>query len=202
MEFRLPALGEGIDSATVTEVLVKPGDAVSAGQPVVAVETDKAAMEVEADAAGTVEAVLVKPGDKLAVGAPVLKLTAKAVKGEAAAPAPEPATKPKPESGGSPPPPPAKAAPAGGGKVQFKLPALGEGIDSATVTAVHVKPGDAVEVGQHVIGVETDKAAMDVEADTAGTVEAVHVKPGDKVPVGQVVLTLTAGAPASGGHEP
>ena len=35
MEFRLPALGEGIDSATVVGVLVKPGDAVSAGQNVV-----------------------------------------------------------------------------------------------------------------------------------------------------------------------
>ena len=221
MEFRLPALGEGIDSATVTAVLVKAGDAVSAGQPVIAVETDKAAMEVEADAAGTVEAVLVKPGDKLAVGAPVLKLTAKAVKGEAApasggreppdsngagasaselAPSESggsrpPLAKTPSESGGSR-PPLAKTPPAAGGKVPFKLPALGEGIDSATVTAVHVKPGDTVEVGQHVLGVETDKAAMDVEADAAGTVAEVHVKPGDKVPVGQVVLTLTAGAAA------
>src|SRR2546426_9482516 len=74
MDFRLPALGEGIDSATVTAVLVKPGDAVAAGQNVIAVETDKAAMEIESDAAGTVEAVLVKPGDKLPVGAPVLPL--------------------------------------------------------------------------------------------------------------------------------
>src|SRR5439155_6044948 len=75
MDFRLPALGEGIESATVTQVLVKPGDAVSAGQPVLSVETDKAAMEVEADAAGTVDAVLVKPGDKLTIGAPVLRLS-------------------------------------------------------------------------------------------------------------------------------
>ena len=66
MDFRLPSLGEGIDSATVTAVLVKPGDAVAAGQGVLSVETDKAAMEVEADAAGTVEEVLVKQGDKLA----------------------------------------------------------------------------------------------------------------------------------------
>src|SRR5439155_769477 len=77
--------------------------------------------------------------------------------------------------------------------MEFRLPALGEGIDSATVTAVLVKPGDTVEAGQHVIAVETDKAAMEVEADAAGTVEQVHVKPGDKVPVGQVVLTLVAG---------
>src|SRR5207237_1210444 len=81
--------------------------------------------------------------------------------------------------------------------MEFRLPALGEGIESATVTAVLVKPGDAVSAGQHVIAVETDKAAMEVEADAAGTVEQVHVKPGDKVPVGQVVLTLSAG----GGRE-
>src|SRR5581483_7168014 len=107
MEFRLPALGEGIESATVTAVLVKPGDAVAAGRPVIAVETDKAAMEVEADAAGTVEAVLVKPGDKLSVGAPVLRLSGKAVKAEQA-----------PASGGRQPPeqpskPPAAEVPSG-----------------------------------------------------------------------------------------
>lgn len=71
MDFRLPDLGEGIDSATVTAVLVRPGDAVAAGQAVLSVETDKASMEVEATDAGTVEAVLVKPGDKVPVGGPV-----------------------------------------------------------------------------------------------------------------------------------
>jgi pyruvate dehydrogenase E2 component (dihydrolipoamide acetyltransferase) len=69
MEFRLPSLGEGIDSATVVNILVKPGDTIAVGQAVLGVETDKASMEVEADVAGTVEAVLVKPGDKLNIGA-------------------------------------------------------------------------------------------------------------------------------------
>ena len=90
MDFRLPSLGEGIDSATVTAVLVKPGDAVAAGQSVVSVETDKAAMEVEADAAGTVASVLVKPGDKLTIGSPILSLngsTAPAAESKPAAPA-------------------------------------------------------------------------------------------------------------------
>src|SRR5438552_570547 len=87
--------------------------------------------------------------------------------------------------------------------MEFRLPALGEGIESATVTAVLVKPGDAVSAGKHVLAVETDKAAMEVEADAAGTVEQVHVKPGDKVPVGAKVLTLSgAAAPASGGRQP
>ena len=197
MEFRLPALGEGIDSATVVNVLVKPGDAVAAGQNVVSVETDKAAVDVPAEVAGTVEQVLVKPGDKVPVGAPILKLaTAGAAKPDGQKPVPpNPADQPKaqPQQPASPPPPPS----GGGSKVEFALPALGEGIDSATVVNVLVKPGDAVTAGQNVIAVETDKASVDVPAEVAGTVEAVHVKPGDKVPVGARVLTLLA----SGGRE-
>src|SRR5437763_16988482 len=97
MEFRLPNLGEGIDTATVTAVLVKPGGAVKAGQAVLSVETDKAAMEVEADAAGTVEEVLVKPGDKVPVGGPVLKLTGEGKAKEVAPKQPGPkAEQPKP----------------------------------------------------------------------------------------------------------
>jgi pyruvate dehydrogenase E2 component (dihydrolipoamide acetyltransferase) len=198
MEFRLPELGEGIDSATVVNVLVKPGDAVTAGQSVVAVETDKAAVEVPAEAAGTVEQVLVKPGDKVPVGAPILKLAAAGAakpdgQKQPAAPPKQaeqpkkPSEQPKPTS-----PPAAAPAPSGGGKVEFKLPALGEGIDSATVVNVLVKPGDQVSAGQSVIAVETDKAAVEVPAEVAGTVEAVHVKPGDKLPIGAPVLTLLA----------
>ena len=55
-------------------MLVKPGDAVKAGQNVVAIETDKAAVDVPAEVDGTVEAVHVKPGDKVPVGGTVLTL--------------------------------------------------------------------------------------------------------------------------------
>ncbi len=201
MDFRLPELGEGIDSATVVTVLVKPGDVVAAGQNVIAVETDKAAMEIAADIAGTVETVLVKPGDKIPVGGVVLKIASGAntpeAKPAAAAPA-TPATAPAAT-------PVAAAAPTG--KSQFNLPALGEGIESATVTAVLVKPGDVVKAGQNVIGVETDKAAMEIETDIAGTVEEVRVKPGDKIVIGAAILVINgttvaekappAGLPAS-----
>jgi pyruvate dehydrogenase E2 component (dihydrolipoamide acetyltransferase) len=195
MDFRLPSLGEGIDSATVTAVLVKPGDAVTAGQNVLSVETDKAAMEVEADAAGTVEVVLVKQGDKVPVGGPVYRLAGAGAAPKAAAPTspPPPAAKPAAAAPASPPPPAAPTAPSGGAS-EFRLPNLGEGIDAATVTAVLVKPGDALKPGTPVISVETDKAAMEVEADTAGTVAAVRVKQGDKLPIGAVILSLSGGA--------
>jgi pyruvate dehydrogenase E2 component (dihydrolipoamide acetyltransferase) len=205
MDFRLPNLGEGIESATVTRVLVKPGDAVSAGQPVLDVETDKAAMPVEVDAAGTVEQVLVKPGDKLAVGAPILKLNGDGK------PAAKPAAQPA-----APPPPPASpshqarptatarpAATGGGGSADFKLPDLGEGIEGGTVTSVAVKPGDAVKAGQTLLSIETDKAAVEVPAETDGVVEAVHVKPGDKVAIGAKLVTVsgsTGAKPAPSGE--
>jgi pyruvate dehydrogenase E2 component (dihydrolipoamide acetyltransferase) len=196
MEFRLPNLGEGIEAATVTAVLVKPGDAVAAGQNVVAVETDKAAVEVPAEEAGTVEQVLVKPGDKVPVGGPLLKFQASGGRQPPEAPRAQGADAPrspapKQQPAAQPAPPPAAA----GGSADFKLPALGEGIEAATVTAVLVKAGDAVKAGQNLVAVETDKAAVEVPAEADGTVEAVHVKPGDKVPVGGKLLTLkSAGA--------
>ena len=76
--------------------------------------------------------------------------------------------------------------------MDFRLPDLGEGIDSATVTSVMVKPGDAITAGQNVIAVETDKASMEIPCDVAGTVELVKVKSGDKIPAGAVLLTLGA----------
>jgi pyruvate dehydrogenase E2 component (dihydrolipoamide acetyltransferase) len=195
MEFRLPSLGEGIDSATVVNILVKPGDTITVGQAVLGVETDKASMEVESDVAGTVEAVLVKPNDKVPVGGAVLKLSGSAAaKPEPAKPAPAPAAAKEPA------PAPAKeaAAPAApAGKSDFSLPSLGEGIDAATVTSVLVNVGDTIKAGQAVIGVETDKASMEVEADVAGTIEAIHVKPGDKLNIGAKILSVTGGATAT-----
>jgi pyruvate dehydrogenase E2 component (dihydrolipoamide acetyltransferase) len=194
MDFRLPALGEGIESATVTAVLVKPGDAIKAGQPVLTVETDKAAMDVETDVDGTVEQIVIKPGDKIPIGAPVFKLT---TTGKTESPSSTQTAKverQKPETPKTEEPKPQPLPSGGNEKVEFHLPQLGEGIESATVTSVLVKPGDAVKIGQPVLSVETDKAAMDVESDVEGIVEQIHIKSGVKIGIGTPVMTLTAAA--------
>src|SRR3954471_6860907 len=49
-ELTLPNLGEGIEGGVVVSVLVKPGDAVTAGQELFTIETDKASMPLPADA--------------------------------------------------------------------------------------------------------------------------------------------------------
>src|SRR5579883_3252682 len=199
MDFRLPALGEGIEGGTITEISVKPGDAVKPGQQLFMIETDKATMPVEADNAGTVEQILVKLGDKVPVGTPLLKLQGAAT-GTSVAAAPASSTRasapPPPSTAPSPPPPSVAAKPEAqpaAASTQFRLPALGEGIEGGTITEISVKPGDAVKPGQQLFMIETDKATMPVEADNAGTVEQILVKLGDKVPVGGNLLVLKTG---------
>ncbi|MFW5871279.1 MAG: dihydrolipoamide acetyltransferase family protein [Verrucomicrobiota bacterium] len=73
---------------------------------------------------------------------------------------------------------------------EFKVPELGENVESASVAGVLVSEGDHVEKEQPVVELETDKAAAEVPCDSSGVVEKVHVKEDDEVKVGQVLLTL------------
>ena len=68
MDIRLPSLGEGADSGTVVNILVKEGDAIQKDQPLLELETEKAVGTVPAPAAGTIEKVRVKVGDKISAG--------------------------------------------------------------------------------------------------------------------------------------
>jgi len=75
--------------------------------------------------------------------------------------------------------------------VEIKVPDIG-GHDNVDVIAVEVKAGDTIAVDDTLITLETDKATMDVPADTAGVVKEVKIKVGDKVSEGSVILTVEA----------
>jgi pyruvate dehydrogenase E2 component (dihydrolipoamide acetyltransferase) len=80
---------------------------------------------------------------------------------------------------------------------EFKLPNLGENIESGDIVNVLVKEGDSIKANQGVIEIETDKAVIEVPSTQAGRVSKVHVKQGQTIKVGSTVLTLeTAGAAA------
>src|ERR1039458_8166001 len=68
IEFKLPALGENIDQGDLVRLMIAPGAAVSEGQAVMELETDKAVVEVPSSISGTVNEILVKEGDKIKVG--------------------------------------------------------------------------------------------------------------------------------------
>src|SRR5262245_50521308 len=68
MDVKLPNLGEGADSGTVVNLLVKEGEDISQDQNLIEVETGKAVVAVPSPAAGKVGRFRVKPGDKISVG--------------------------------------------------------------------------------------------------------------------------------------
>jgi len=74
MDFKLPQLAEGVESADVAEILVKEGDTITAGQILMELETDKAVMELPCPHAGKITKLLVKKGDTVKPGQPVLTL--------------------------------------------------------------------------------------------------------------------------------
>lgn len=76
---------------------------------------------------------------------------------------------------------------------EFKLPELGEGVESAEVAEILVSEGDEVEAEQPVMELETDKAVAELPCPQAGTIEKINVSEGDTVKVGQLILTLRDG---------
>jgi pyruvate dehydrogenase E2 component (dihydrolipoamide acetyltransferase) len=72
---------------------------------------------------------------------------------------------------------------------EFKLPDLGEGVESGEVARVLVSEGDQIEAEQTILELETDKALVEVPSPAAGKVIAVQVKDGDTVPVGALLIT-------------
>jgi len=80
--------------------------------------------------------------------------------------------------------------------IEFKLPELGENIESGDLVRVIVSPGAQVNAGDPVIELETDKAVIEVPSTISGTVGEIKVKQGDKLKVGQVIFTLAEGKAA------
>jgi pyruvate dehydrogenase E2 component (dihydrolipoamide acetyltransferase) len=118
IEVKVPDIGD-FKGVPVIEILVKPGDAIKAEDPLIVLESDKATMEVPAPQAGVVSELLVKVGDTVSEGGAILLLdSAEGV--PAAAPAAPP---PAPEA--APPPAPAPAPEAK--KPSSAMPILGVG---------------------------------------------------------------------------
>lgn len=70
--FKLPDLGEGLPDAEVREWYVKVGDEVKTDQPLVAMETAKALVDVPAPFDGKIEKLFGEPGDTIETGQPLI----------------------------------------------------------------------------------------------------------------------------------
>jgi 2-oxoglutarate dehydrogenase E2 component (dihydrolipoamide succinyltransferase) len=113
IEITVPVLGESVTEATVGQWFKKPGDAVSADEPIVELETDKVTVEVPAPAAGVLADIKVAQGSTVAIGA-VLGSIAESAGAAPARPtvAARPANAPAKAPTARPAPAPATPAPA------------------------------------------------------------------------------------------
>ena len=75
--------------------------------------------------------------------------------------------------------------------IELKVPDIGN-YQNVDIIAVEIKPGDTVAVDDTLITLETDKATMDVPAETAGVIKEVKVKVGDKISEGGVIAVIEA----------
>ncbi|GLR83397.1 dihydrolipoyllysine-residue acetyltransferase [Bradyrhizobium iriomotense] len=183
IDIKVPDIGDFKD-VPVIEVFVKPGDKVKAEDPLVALESDKATMEVPSPRDGVVKSVVVKVGDKVSEGAVIVQFEG--------AGAEQVETRPVVSA-----PPSPVSAPAGVAEV--RVPDIGDFKD-VPVIEIFVKPGDSVKAEDPLIALESDKATMEVPAPLAGTVREIKVKTGDKVSEGSVILVLaTSDAAAAAG---
>jgi pyruvate dehydrogenase E2 component (dihydrolipoamide acetyltransferase) len=86
--------------------------------------------------------------------------------------------------------------------IEFKLPALGENIEQGDLVRLMIEPGAAVNEGQAVMELETDKAVVEVPSSVSGTVKEVLVKQGDKIKVGQTIFTADANGSSAKAEAP
>ena len=73
-DIHLPDLGEGIEGAEVSEVVVAPGDTITAEDTILVLESDKASMEIPAEVNGTVTDISVSSGDEVKTGQLLIKV--------------------------------------------------------------------------------------------------------------------------------
>ncbi|WDO01706.1 pyruvate dehydrogenase complex dihydrolipoyllysine-residue acetyltransferase [Aeromonas allosaccharophila] len=173
----------GADEVEVTEIMVAVGDKVELDQSIIAVEGDKASMEVPAPSAGIVKEILIKVGDKVATGSQIMIFEAEGAAAPAEVAAPVAAA-------------PA-AAPVAAARKDVNVPDIGG--DEVEVTEIMVAVGDMVEADQSIIAVEGDKASMEVPAPFAGRVVEIKVAAGAKVSTGSLVMVfeVAGAAPAA-----
>ncbi len=198
--FNLPDLGEGLQEAEIVEWKVKEGDTVNVDDPLVAVETAKAVVDVPSPEKGTVARLHAANGDIVEVGKPLVDFTEEGedLPAREEAPADDAGTAADTDEAEEPTEATEGVPASNSDVVTFKLPDLGEGLQEAEIVEWKVKEGDTVNVDDPLVAVETAKAVVDVPSPEKGTVVKLHAADGDVVEVGSALADFApgGGAPA------
>lgn len=199
IDLRVPDIGNS-DAVDVIEINVKMGDIVAVDDTLVTLESDKASMDVPAEAAGKVTEILVAVGDQVQTGDVIARVEAvdQAQKGstanevqssETAVEAAPSASKVSETEAVT---KVAENSSATGEIAEITIPAVGNS-DELDVIDIAVKVGDHVKLDETLVTLESDKASMDVPADKEGVITEIALSVGDKVKEGDLVVKIQTG---------
>jgi 2-oxoglutarate dehydrogenase E2 component (dihydrolipoamide succinyltransferase) len=181
-DIKIPNVGESVSEVTIAQWFKAVGDTVKKDEPLVELETDKAAQELVSPADGVLEEILVAEGDNAEIGKLIARLGAgdgvkKADKGDAEVTAQTRA-------------PASKTASGAGPALNIDVPNVGESVSEVTVASWMVSVGDAVKKDQAIVELETDKAAQELVAPRAGIITEILKAEGDVAKVGETLCKL------------
>jgi len=182
----IPSLGESLE-VEVIEVCVKPGDKVSADDPIIVLESEKAAMELPANVDGVVEKILVKVGDEVSEGINFIELEV-ADQDEPIAEDYQSNLSEKLELGQESVAPQTKST-CVKNIISVTIPSLGDA-DEVEVIEICIKEGDSINTDDPLVVLESDKAAMEVPSPKKGTVIKIHQNLGSQVSEGMQLIDL------------
>ncbi|WP_278931108.1 2-oxo acid dehydrogenase subunit E2 [Moraxella osloensis] len=204
MEIKVPDLG--VDSAEVSEIMVKVGDVINVDDNIVLLESDKASVEVPATSAGTITAISVQIGDKVKEGDVILTIDTAGNSQSNPTSVEQPAQQTDQQAAQSHEAKeiketkdanaPSMAAPnqsqptSTTAEATYTLPDLG--VDTAEISEWLVKEGDVVTAEQPLVLVESDKASVEVPAPVSGKIVKFLVNAGDTVTNGQDFIVIEA----------
>jgi len=185
VEIKVPDLG-GSSDVEIIEIAVSEGDEVSAEDPLITLESDKASMDVPSPHSGKLVSISVKEGDTVSEGDVIGSME---IAGEGG------------EEGGD--EAPAEEEPAGEGAVdadeetdeedggeaerkEIRVPDL-SGSSDVPIIEIAVSAGDEIDVEDPLVTLESDKASMDVPSPFKGKLLELTVKEGDTVSEGDLI---------------
>jgi len=192
IKITMPALSSTMKEGRIVSWLKSEGDEIEAGEAIMVVESDKADMDVEAFEDGYLAKIITDEGETAEVGAVVALIATEEADIEAVAAGGDAAPAPAAEEAAPAAEAPAAAAAPDFDFSQLNMPALSSTMKEGKVVSWLKGEGDAVEAGEAIMVVESDKADMDVEAFEDGFIAAIITDEGESTAVGAPVALIAA----------
>lgn len=184
--FLMPKLGMDMEEGVIGRWLKAEGETVKKGEIIAEIETDKAAVEVEAPRSGTVLKLYYPEGTATECGTPIAAI------GDPGDPIPDPSLYNAATGQGAVSMAEASAPTDNTSDLFFRMPKLGMDMEEGMIVKWLKAEGDSIEKGEPLVEIETDKAAVVSESPVSGTVLKLYYPEDTSIACGQPIAAIGA----------